>query len=262
VLLEEVERHHALGVEPLALLRSQMELTHRIAVAQIAGGGADAPTQEEREAVEQWAARLSAGQVHRLWQLLLKGHDEVRGAPDPLVAAQMALLRVLHAAELPDPGTLARQLTGFVPAASAASPTPGATAVTGPAAALDWRELCDRVEGAGMLRVAQTMRDWVRVIELAPGRLIYSVAGGLGEDPAPELRDALRKLTGERWQVERGDGEGEPTLRERAEAAKAETAEQVRRAPLVAAAFAAFPDAELIDDDDRPKGDRNWSRQA
>jgi len=37
---------------------------------------------------------------------------------------------------------------------------------------------------------------------------------------------------------------------------------RVRRAPLVEAAFAAFPDAELIEDDDRPRGDRNWSRQA
>ena len=106
-MLAEVERQYALGVEPLALVRSLMELTHRIAVTQIGGAGADAPTQEERQAIEEWAARLSAGQVHRLWQLLLKGHEEVRGAPDPLVAAQMALLRVLHAADLPDPGTLA-----------------------------------------------------------------------------------------------------------------------------------------------------------
>lgn len=49
-----------------------------------------------------WAGQL-AGQLHRLWQLLLKGHDEVRAAPDPLVAAKMALLRVQHAADMPDP---------------------------------------------------------------------------------------------------------------------------------------------------------------
>jgi DNA polymerase-3 subunit gamma/tau len=67
------------------------------------------------------AARLSVGQVHRLWQLLLKGYDEVRGAPDPLVAAQMALLRVLHAADLPDPGKLAEQL-GQLAASGMAAP--------------------------------------------------------------------------------------------------------------------------------------------
>ncbi|MEO6151545.1 MAG: DNA polymerase III subunit gamma/tau, partial [Croceibacterium sp.] len=226
-LLEEVERHHVLGVEPIALIRSQMELAHKIAVAQIGGVGADAPTAEERNAIEEWARRLTAGQVHRLWQLLLKGHDEVRGAPDPLIAAQMALLRVLHAADLPDPGELAKTLTRLSEAAASAPVAPAGDQPA-PAARLDWRELCDRVEQVGMLRVAGVMRDWIRVIDLAPGTLAFSLAPGLNEDPAPDLRDALRKLTGERWHVERGTGDGLPSLRETADAEKAEAARRVR----------------------------------
>jgi len=261
-VLDEVERQYAFGVEPLALVRSLMELTHRIAVTQVGGAGADAPTQEERQAIEAWAARLSPGQVHRLWQLLFRGHEEVRGAPDPLASAQMALLRVLHAVDLPDPGTLAKQLGELAmhgPAAPAASGGDGAPA---PVARTDWRALCDRVEREGLLRVAGLMRDWVRVIELAPGRLVWSPAPGLSDDPGAELRDALLKATGERWQVERGPGEGAPTLREQAEAARAAEAERIRSTPLVAAAFAAFPDAEFVDDEDAPRGDRNWSRSA
>ncbi len=261
-MLAEVERHYALGVEPLALLRSLMELTHRIAVAQVGGAGADAPTQEERQAIEDWAGRLSAGQVHRLWQLLLKGHDEVRNAPDPLVAAQMALLRVLHAADLPDPGKLADQLaelaaTGAAPAAaSSGQPAPA------PVARVDWAELCEQVDRAGMMRVAGTMRDWLRVIALEPGRLVYSLAPGISDDPAAELRDALLKATGERWQVERGEGEGAPSLREQAEAARAAEVERIRSHPMVEAALAAFPEAEMIGDDAAPKGERNWNRRA
>jgi DNA polymerase-3 subunit gamma/tau len=171
----------------------------------------------------------------------------------------MALLRVLHAADMPDPGTLAKQL-GEMAASAPAPATGGNGGASGPQAALDWRELCDRVDRAGLLRVAQVMRDWVRVIELTPGRLVYSLAPGLAEDPAPELRDALLKATGERWQAERGPGEGVATLREQAEAAKAGDAERIRRTPLVAAAFAAFPDAEFVDEAEAPKGERNWSR--
>jgi DNA polymerase-3 subunit gamma/tau len=260
-LLAEVERYHALGVEPIALIRSQMELAHRIAVAQVGGSGADADTLEERQTLENWATRLTAGQVHRLWQLLLKGHEEVKSAPDPLVAAQMALLRVLHAADLPDPGALAKQLADIAASGAGLSSAAGATAPA-PVAAMDWAELCERVERAGMLRVAGLMRHWVRVIELAPGMLRYGLAAGLTEDPAPELRDALRKITGERWQVERGSGEGAPSLREQADAAKAQEAERIRRSPLVEAAFAAFPNAELIEDDEPRGGDRNWSKRA
>ncbi len=109
-LLAAIDNQYSLGVEPLALMRSLMDYAHKITVAQVGNSGADAPTAEEREAIEAWANGLSPGQLHRLWQLLLKGHDEVRNAPDPLVAAQMALLRVMHAADMPDPGTLAKRL--------------------------------------------------------------------------------------------------------------------------------------------------------
>src|SRR5690606_39160563 len=95
---------------------------------------------------------------------------------------------------------------------------------------------------------AQIMRDWLRVVELAPGRLVYSPAPGLGDDPAPELRDALLRATGERWQVERGEGEAMPTLREQAEAEQAARQARIRSEPLVEAAFAAFPQAELVED--------------
>jgi len=265
-LLAAVDNQYALGVEPLALMRSLMDQVHRVTVAQIGGSGADAPTLEEREAIEGWAGRLSAGQLHRLWQLLLKGHDEVRGAPDPLVAAQMALLRAMHAADMPDPGTLAKRLedmavngtfagAGSVPSSGGASPPP--------AARVDWEELVEQVDRGGHLRVAQLMRDWLRVVELAPGRLVYSLAPGFSGDPGPDLRDALLKLTGERWTIERGEGEGAPSLRERAEAAKLEEDARLRSAPIVQAAFAAFPEAELVEEDSAPTGgDRNWNRRA
>ncbi|HWK42370.1 MAG TPA: DNA polymerase III subunit gamma/tau, partial [Croceibacterium sp.] len=261
-LLDEVERQYAFGVDPLALMRSLMDVTHRVAVAQIGNAGADAPTEDERQAIEQWAGRLSAGQVHRLWQLLLKGHDEVRGAPDPLVSAQMALLRILHAIDLPDPGALVKQL-GELAASGIGAATGGASGnAPAPVARVDWGELCEQVDRSGRLMVANMMRDWVRVIDLVPGKLVYSLAPGLVDDPTADLRDALFRATGERWQVERGPGEGAPSIREQADAAKADEADRIRRHPLVEAAFAEFPDAEFVQQEDAPRGERNWSKRA
>jgi DNA polymerase-3 subunit gamma/tau len=261
-LIEEIDKQYALGVEPLALMRGTMDLAHKITLAQIAGSAADAATQEERTAIEGWADALPAAQIHRLWQLLLKGHTEVRTAPDPLVAAQMALLRVLHAASLPDPGSLVRKLEELADGGLlAAAPKAVAGSAGAPAASAAWERLIEAVDRSGALRVAQTMRDWLRVIELAPGRLVYAPAPGFSDDPAPELRDALLKATGERWQVERGEGEGLPTLRERAEAEQATRQARIRSAPLVEAAFAAFPGAELVEETEAG-GNRNWSKRA
>ncbi len=262
-MLAEVERQYAYGVEPLALIRSLMELTHRIAVTQVGEAGADAPSQEERQAIEEWAGRLSVGQVHRLWQLLLKGHEEVRGAPDPLVSAQMALLRVLHAVDLPDPGTLAKQLGELAASGddgrvcrSAAQPAPA------PVAAIDWRELCERVDRAGMLRVGQ------HDARLDPGDRARAGPAGLRTGPGhgrrSRRRAARRAAQGDRRALaaRARNGGGRADVARAGRRGQAADAERVRRDPLVEAAFAAFPAAEFVEDDESPKGDRNWSKRA
>jgi DNA polymerase-3 subunit gamma/tau len=253
-----------LGVEPIALMRSAMELCHAVTLAQIAGRHAEARWAEEREAIEGWANGLTAGQLHRLWQLLLKGHEEVRTAPDPLVAAQMALLRVMHAADMPDPDKLAKKLEELASRPSSPAALPGET---GPAPAPEsppWEAVVEMVERAGQLALANTMRMQVRVVELGPALLRFSQPPGFREDISPELRDGLLKVTGQRWQVDRVGGEGTQTLVERGEAEKASAEDAMRRAPLVEAALAAFPGAEFVnEEEDAPyvRGNRNWSQK-
>ncbi|HEX7751088.1 MAG TPA: DNA polymerase III subunit gamma/tau [Novosphingobium sp.] len=262
-LLDLVAHQFALGVEALALIRSAMEQAHRVTVAQL--GKIEVASAEEREAIEGWAGKLTAGQLHRLWQLLLKGHDEVRSAPDPLAAAQMALLRVMHAAEMPDPGKLARKLEDL---ASRPAPAGGETAVGAgaavPAARIDWKTLIDRVERHSGMNIANTMRLQVRVVELAPGLLRYAQPPGFNEDIAALLRQALNTATNESWTVERVAGEGAPTLVEQDDAAKADAQAALRRSPLVEATLAAFPGAEFVEEEEnagRYGGQRNWSQR-
>ncbi len=264
-LLAGINDQYALGVEPLALMRAMMDLVHRVTVAQVSGGEPDAPSEEECTALAGFAEQLSPAQLHRLWQLLLKGYEEVRQAPDPLVSAQMALLRVLHAADMPDPGKFVKRMeemaqSGVAPsAASASAPTAEPTAQGG----LVWRDLVNQIDNAGQLRVAQMMRDRVRVIELAAEHLIFERADSFADDPAPDIRDALFKLTGKRWRVELGTADSQPSLREQAEAEAEAERTRVRSHPLVKATLEAFPDAELIEPNDTvaraSAGGKNWN---
>ncbi|MPS69019.1 MAG: DNA polymerase III subunit gamma/tau [Novosphingobium sp.] len=271
-LLNLIAHQFALGVEPIAMMRGLMTLVHRIAVAQVGGGAHDAHSAEEREAIEGWAKALKAGQVHRIWQLLIKGHEEVKSAPDPLVAAQMALLRIMHASDMPDPGTLVKKLEDLaarVPAGvpggvdgAPAGPT-AVAAVTPEMVARRWEELVDDVEHMGELSTANTMRMQVRVVELASGMLRYSQPPGFSEDITGLLRACLAKATGDRWEVHRVLEQGTPTLVEQAEARKNAESDAVNQHPLVLATKAAFPQAAIIEDD-RPLavggGARNWRR--
>ena len=251
MLLDLVDHQFALGVEPLALMRAAMELSHRITVAQL-GKGADGISAEERAVVDQWAGSLTAGQLHRLWQMLLKGYDEVRGAPDPLTAAKMALLRVQHAGDLPDPAKLLKkmeELAERAPVAAVPDETPAAEVAPAAPTSADWAALVHRVEQSGQLRISQIMHDWVRVAELKHTDLTYALVPGYPGDPSAELRDALLRATGERWQVSRIEGEAQPALREAAETAQNAARAAVLADPMVEAAIGAFPGAELLDDD-------------
>ena len=267
-LLGLVAAQFSLGVEPLALLRGVMDLTHRVTVAQIGGTLADAASAEERDAIEGWAKGLAAGQLHRLWQLLLKGFDEVRTAPDPLIAAQMALLRVMHAADMPDPGQLARKLEDLASRPVLAAPGEGTPAPAAPAAvSLPWEALVEAVEGRH-LALGTKMRLQVRVVELAAGgegyRLRYSQPPGFTEDFSRDMRLALEEATRGSWTVERCAEAGSPSLIEQGEAAAALKREEMRRSPLMAAVMAAFPAAEEIEEDrdaPRARSNSNWSQR-
>src|SRR6476661_6641522 len=125
--LAELDEAHELGIDPTQLLRGLMESLHSATRAK-AGANADAlQSAEERETAAEMAAALGWGTIHRLWQMLLKGLQDVNVAPDPREAAEMALLRLIHAAEMPDPATLLQRLSGegAVASPSASPSTPG-----------------------------------------------------------------------------------------------------------------------------------------
>jgi DNA polymerase-3 subunit gamma/tau len=273
-LLKAIADQYALGVEPLALMRGQMDLVHRVTVAQVSGEDASASTAEEREALTGFAQRLSPAQLHRLWQLMLKGHEEVRQAPDPLVSAQMALLRIMHASDMPDPGKLAKKIEALAelgpsePAKSSGNGSGDASAVPAgaPAGSINWADLVQQVDDSGQLRVAQLMRDWVRVAELSDGHLVYQSVEGLSDDLGPDVRDALFKVTGKRWQVElASDNSVEqlvPSLKEMDDAARSAAEAKIREHPMVKATMEAFPEAELLDAQENvaQAGGSKWNR--
>ncbi len=250
-MLAEARAQYNLGVEPLAMMAGLLAEVHRLTLAKIGAPHDSALDSETRNDVDAISDRLTFPILHRLWQLLLKGHDEVARAAMPLECSDMALLRVVHGASLPDPGELARMieqgggLAGSITTPAAESSAAPATTSRMPQSFAALLALLE--PGYPMLEA--TLRDVMRVITYAPPRLVYQLAGPITTGFSSELRDALQKVTGERWELEIGEGDAAPTLFE-VERAKADAERNmILESPLVKAAFAAFPDAELLDHD-------------
>lgn len=245
--LAALRGQYDLGVDPQAVLRTLLETVHGVTLAKLGSDAGAGQSAEEREALAEWTS-LSFPALHRLWQLLLRGHDEVAKAALPIEACEMALLRVIHAAQLPDPGELARQLAngGVAVAAAAApsAPTPGPSAA--PDLPTSMAELAAHLEASRRFQLAQQVRDYLRPVRFEGSEIDFGEARPLPQDFVRELTAALRESSGVNWRLRCVEGATAPTLREEQAANDAAEREAVLASPVVAAAMQAFPDAELI----------------
>ena len=247
--LDLLRRQYDLGVDPLAVLRALLETVHGVTLAKVGAAADPAHAAEERDARAAWAAGLSFPALHRLWQLFLKGHEEVARAALPIEAAEMALLRAIHASTLPDPGELAKQLaSGAMPALVAPAAAPAAPVrVAEPVAAFPatFEALIDALDQAGSLGLAIKLKAGASVVRYAPPELMLSGSRPMSADTLAETQAALKGLSGRPWRVTFVDQPGAPTLAEGERAGEAAAKQAILDSPMIRAALAAFPDAEL-----------------
>jgi DNA polymerase-3 subunit gamma/tau len=191
------------------------------------------------------ARQLSWGTIHRLWQMLLKGLQDVEIAPDPREAAEMALLRLIHAADMPDPAALVARLSGE--ASPSVTSTAPAAKSAGPAAQLpaDFPALVRLLEHKGRHNLAVQLHDQVGLVRYAPPELVVRPTKPLGGDWPRQLAFELKAITGTVWQVSFSDESGEPSLLDQEKMAEERVRADVLADPNVRAVMDAFPDAEL-----------------
>lgn len=131
------------GADPVYLLQELMELVHLTTRVKLVPDLAESPelAEQERKYAQELAGKLGVAHLTRAWQILAKGLQEARLAPNPYMAAEMVLVRLMHASNLPSPAEVIRQVQGGAlpagtPAASApATPSGGGSALKSPASA-------------------------------------------------------------------------------------------------------------------------------
>ncbi len=270
-MLTALAEQDALGVEAVATLNSLLELVHAITTAKAGrGAGLDRHAEAERMAIQAWAEELSFPVLHRIWQLLLKGHAEVVAAARPQATCEMALLRLIHAAAMPDPQDLARllaeggQANVAAPAAPPAQPVERAGAAPAmPPSSRDVAHSSMPADFPALVsaiidrypRLGAELHDYVSLVRFEPPALEFRILQPLDADFPRQIASALKDITGESWNVSTSDQQGDPSLRERQLAAVAHRRARISATPIVAAALEAFPGAQLVDGTE----DQNWS---
>jgi len=228
------------------------------------------------------AGKLGVAALSRAWQMLLKGVGEVQRAPSVMPAAEMVLIRLAHAADMPPPGDIIKKLEGEAAAAptsappagnsapdtsggggaqavaagnaqSAAAPKPESQApvpeqALAPAAPADpesFRALVDLFAGKREMTLRNHLYANVHLVSYEPGRLEFRPGESAPSDLPGQVLNRLREWFGTHWQVSVSREPGEATLAEQDKVAETAAYEQAAEHPVVRAALEAFPGAKI-----------------
>ena len=270
--LGELKELYDRGADPLAVMQDLLEIAHfltRVKVAPGAQGFFDGGSGEAKRAGEM-AAKLSVPTLTRAWQMLLKGLLEVRDAVHPAQAAEMALIRLAYAAELPPTDKLVRDLldgdagpkatapspkgsAGMMPTVPRATVTaralpqeaPSSVSLNSPMlASLDDLVALAQTHGATALKVQ--LENYIHLVHLEHGKIEFRPDNRAPASLAGDLAQKLKDWTGTRWVVTVAREGGDATLAEQKKSAKAQRLESVLQEPMVRAVLDRFPGAQVV----------------
>jgi DNA polymerase-3 subunit gamma/tau len=275
------------GADPAVVIEDLLTLTHWLTRVKLSPEAADRPDVPEAEAKRGKALAQTLGMalLTRAWQILLKGLRETQGAPQPIQAAEMVLVRLAYAADLPDPAELVRRLEAGGGMASASSPSAAAAPSRAPraeaprpvAAASPPRgsaQAAPRADSApetapgAAAQLAQVPADFaglvalvaekreailhanlannVHLVRYEPGVIEFRLEPQAPKNLAGQLQGLLQEWTGRRWMVGVSNAEGRPTLRQQQQESAQRLRQETAEHPLVKAVRGVFPEASIV----------------
>jgi DNA polymerase III subunit gamma/tau len=284
--LTELRDQYDAGADPVSVLNDLADYTNFVTRVKVVPAVAEdaAFAEVERTRAREFATTLSMRVLSRTWQMLLKSIAETAEAPKPIAAAEMALIRIAHAADLPSPEDAIRMLNGDATTTNGPAPKPAhssppsppqarstgtragqaasaaavarqpyvadaaprAIETAAPTAISDFNQLIAlAAEKRDLMMKAALERD-VRLVSLEDGRLEIALEPGASKALVQELSRKLSTWTGRPWMVAISSEAGAPTLRAQTQAQQQALTQGVGADPAVQAVLARFPGAEIV----------------
>ncbi len=255
--LENFRTLYGFGADPVQVTNDLLEHCHAASVAKMLGPNATRLPNDQAQKLTALGAAIPAATLSRTWQMLLKALDEVRRAPNPADAVEMAIVRLAYAADLPGPEEALKRLQSGEPMGGGAGPRGGggggtsaqlaARPVMAPALP-DPQSFEQVVALIGEKREVGLQMDverFVKPVSFKPGAIVYESVQGAPVELARKLAARLREWTGRTWLIAANGQGGAETVIELQKKERATARAEVEANPFVQAVMLAFPGAKL-----------------
>jgi DNA polymerase-3 subunit gamma/tau len=267
--LEQFRTLYGFGADPAQVVSDLLEHAHGATVAKTLGPDATRLPNDQAQRLAALGATVSAGSLSRVWQMLLKAYDEVRRAPDPAAATEMAIVRLAYASDLPGPEEALKRLQSGQPTGGGGGGAPSGPSGSGggnvtalgaqaSARALPAREpepLARPQSFDEVVTLIAARRDiglkldverFVRLVSFKPGAIEFEPAPKCPDDLARKLALRLKEWTGQTWFVAAQGGGGGESLYERDKRQEKDARAIIEQDPFVQDVKRAFPGAEIL----------------
>ncbi|MFC0634014.1 DNA polymerase III subunit gamma/tau [Brevundimonas balnearis] len=265
--LDGFRQLYGFGADPVQVVGDLLEHCHAASVAKMLGPQATRLPNDQARTLAALGASLSAATLSRAWQMLLKGLDETRRAPNPADAVEMLLIRLAYAADLPGPEEALKALRDGrpLPGGSGSGPARGGgggSSASGggataqavqprPAAApaqpdpQSFEAVVALIGERRDISLQLDVQRFVRPVSFKPGAIVFEPAPGAPADLARRLSSRLKEWTGRTWLIAANGSGGGETLIEQEKKAKAAERAAIEADPFVQAVLQTFPGAQI-----------------
>jgi len=260
---------YGFGADPATVVADLLEHCHGASLAKAIGPAALVLPKDQVQRLAAIGAAVSGPSLSRLWQMLLRGYDEVRRSPDPAAAVEMALIRLCYASDLPGPEEALRALREGGDVGGGGSPTPsgggggGGSAARGgaaprmamqPAPAIPqdpapqtFDDVVALIDQRRDISLRLDVQKYLRLISFRIGAISFEPAPGAPNNLSQRLSARLKEWTGQPWLVMAETGGGAETLAERQSKQDAAIRAEALADPFVRSVMQVFPGAELTE---------------
>jgi len=266
------------GADPQTLIADLADFTHLVTRIKVVPAAADdvSLTPDEKTRGAEMAGKLAMRALTRTWQILFKGYEEVSRAGNALQAAEMVLIRLAYAADLPSPDDLIAKLANQ-PAPSSAAPAMApvarpqgsgggasalrletsqpAQAVAAPqpappsamASVHSYNELIALAAAKRDILLKMQLESMLRPVSFSEGHIEVALSDGADPGIISTLSARLQTWTGQRWLVTVSAKPPEGfTVREEKERREQAAHAAAHEDPLVQAILETFPGARIV----------------
>ena len=290
--LEQLRHQYDAGADAATIVTDLASTTHLVTRLKVVPGAEKDPvlTPDEKTRGKEMAQKLSIRVLSRTWQILNKGIAEINNAHDAIQAAEMVLIRLAYAADLPTPDELIKKLGDMPTGTGASAPTNrptggggGAMQAAGGGARMQAVSVNHAPQPSQAQKPTMALNSFAEIVALcgekrelvlkhaleanvspisvADGRIEIALTPEADQSVASQLSQKLKEWTNRPWLVTVSKQKASDTIRQQRDREAQEKLDKAMQDPSVKAILAAFPGARLVNEksliDDEPPAE-HW----